>query len=162
MGTSDGDGNEEKIWLDTYQGVMQGLHAASCMLSDGYQWACLEVQDLVSQSLDRSTQKDHNFMAKVSTVLCQWVQAVQPAIDCLNKNVAERSCLLEAARKAGMQITKDILGLYSLENKEDTIDPLHNLTIWTFNVAQRHVEDACTTLHLKLPALVHQHKPASF
>ena len=123
-GTGDGDGNtdEEKIWLDAYQGVMWGLHTASHMLSDGYQQACLEVQGLISQSLDHSTQKDHKFVAEVSTALRQWVRAVQPAIDCLDKNVAKQCHLLEAAHKAGMQITKDILGLYSLEDKEDAVD----------------------------------------
>ena len=92
-----GDADKQKIQLDAYQGVMQGLHAASHNLSDGYQRACLEVQGLVRQSLDRSTSKDHKFVVEASTALHQWVKAVQPAINCLDKSVAERSRLLEDA-----------------------------------------------------------------
>ena len=58
-----------------------------------------------------------------------------------------------------MQITKDILGLYPSEDKKETGDPLHDITDPAFNVAQRHVEEACRTLHLKLPTLMHQHVP---
>ena len=161
IGDGNGNTNEEKIQLDAYQGVMQGLHMASRTLSDGYQLACLEVQGFIRQSLDRSTHKDHKFIAEVSTALCQWVEAIQPAIDCLDKSVAKQSRLLEDAWRAGMQITEDILGLYSPEDKKkkEATNPLHNLTAQAFDVAQKHVEDACMTLHLELPALVHQHVP---
>ena len=36
-GDDNGDTDEEKIWLDAYKGVMQGLHVASQTLLDGYQ-----------------------------------------------------------------------------------------------------------------------------
>ena len=88
-GDDSSDTDEQKIWLDAYQGVMWGLHAASCTLSDGYQQACLEVQGLVRQSLDNSTSKDHKFVAEASITLYQWVKAVKSAIDCLDKSVAE-------------------------------------------------------------------------
>ena len=127
-GDINGDTNEEKIRLDAYQGVMRGLHMVSCMLSDGYQRACLEVQGLVRQYLNRSTYKDRKFVAEASTALCQWVKAVQLAINCLDKSIAKQSRLLEDARKAGMQITKDILAIYSPEDKKETADPLHDLT----------------------------------
>ena len=42
--------------------------------------------------------------------------------------MTKQSRLFEDARKAGMQITKDILGLYSQEDKKETADPLHDLT----------------------------------
>ena len=42
--------------------------------------------------------------------------------------MAKQSHLLEDAQKVGMQITKDILGLYSPEDKKETADPLHDLT----------------------------------
>ena len=87
------------------------------------------------------------------------MKVVQPAIDCLDKSVAKQSHLLEDTQKAGMQITKDILGLYSLEDKKKTADPLHDLTARAFDTVQRHVEDACRALHLKLPTPVHQHIP---
>ena len=69
------DTDEEKAWLDVYKGVMWGLHKASHTLSEGYQWACLEVQGLVNQSLSLSTEKDHRFVAEASTTLCWWVKA---------------------------------------------------------------------------------------
>ena len=127
-GDGNGDTDEEKIRLDAYQGVMRGLHMVSCMLSDGFQRACLEVQGLVRQYLNRSTYKDRKFVAEASTALCQWVKAVQLAINCLDKSIAKQSRLLEDARKAGMQITKDILAIYSPEDKKETADPLHDLT----------------------------------
>ena len=117
------------------------------------------MQGLVKQSLNLSTEKDHRFMVEVSTALRRWVKAVQPAIDCLGKSMAEQSCLLEDARKAGMQITKDILALYPLEDKKNTTDPPNDLTVWAFTVAQRHVEDTFLALHGQLPMLVHQHIP---
>ena len=109
--------------------IMWGLHAATQTLSDRYQWACLEVQGLVKQSLDLTTEKDHKFVAEESTALCRWVKAVQPAIDCLGKSMAEQSCLLEDAWKAGMQIIKDILALYPPEDIKNTTDPPNDLTV---------------------------------
>ena len=115
--------NEEKAWLDTYKGEMRGLHEASHTLSAGYQWACLEVQGLVNQSLSLSTEKDRRFIAEASTALCRWVKVVQLVIDCLEKSIAEQSHLLEDAQKVGMEITKEILALYPLEGKKEPIDP---------------------------------------
>ena len=115
---SDNDDTDEKAQLDTYKGVMQGLHEASHTLSEGYQWACLEVQGLVNQSLNLSTEKDHRFIAEASTTLRWWVKVVQLVIDCLGKSIAEQSHLLEDAWKAGMEITKEILALYSPEGKK--------------------------------------------
>ena len=57
--------NEEKA-----KGVMWGLHAASRTLSEGYQWACLDVQGLVRQSLALSTEKDCKFVASASLSRC--------------------------------------------------------------------------------------------
>ena len=102
-GDDNDDTDEEKARLDAYKGVMWGLYAASHTLSEGYQWACLEVQGLVNQSLNLSTEKDCMFMAETSTAFCRWVKAVQPVIDCLGKSVAEQSRLLEDARKVGME-----------------------------------------------------------
>ena len=53
------DTDEEKAGLDAYKGVMRGLHEVSHTLSEGYQWACLEVQGLVNQSLSLSTRSIH-------------------------------------------------------------------------------------------------------
>ena len=153
------DTKEEKARLDTYKGVMWGLHEVSHTLSVGYQWTCLEVQGLVNQSLSLSTEKDCRFVAEASTTLCQWVKAVQLVIDCLEKSVAEQSCLLEDARKVGMEITKEILAFYPLEGKKEPVDSLHNLTIWAFNAAWKHIEEAFLYLHHKLPVFLHQHVP---
>ena len=153
------DTNEEKARLDAYKGVMRGLHKASHTLSEGYQWACLEVQGLVNQSLSLSTEKDCRFVEEASTALRRWVKAVQLEIDCLGKSVAEQSCLLEDAWKAGIEITKEILALYPPEGKKEPTDPLHDLMIRAFNAAQKHIEEAFLCLHHKLPALVHQHVP---
>ena len=73
---------------------MQGLHAANRTLSAGYAKACIEVQGLVKQSLEKITSKDHDFVVGASTALRRWVKAVQLAIDCLGKSVAKQSHLL--------------------------------------------------------------------
>ena len=158
-GDDNDDTDEEKIQLDAYKGVMWGLHAASHTLSEGYQWACLEVQGLVNQSLNLSTKKDCRFVAEASTALHWWVKAVQQAIDCLGKNVAKQSRLLKDAQKVGMEITKDILALYPLEGEKKPVDPLHDLTVRAFTAARRHIKDALVSLNRQLPALVHQHVP---
>ena len=151
------DTDEEKARLDAYKGVMRGLHEVSHTLSEGYQWACLEVQGLVNQSLNLSTKKDHRFVAEASTAHHRWVKAVQPAIDCLGKSMTEQSCLLEDTRKVGMEITKEILALYPPEGKTEPAGPLHDLTIQAFNAARKHIEEAFLCLHHKLPVLIHQH-----
>ena len=99
------------------------------------------------------------FVVEASTALRRWVKAVQPAIDCLGKSMAEQSHLLEDAWKAGMEITKEILALYPLEGKKEPADPLHDLTVRAFNAARRHIESTFLSLHWQLPVLVHQHVP---
>ena len=143
------DTDKAKVQLDAYKSVVRGLHEVSHTLSEGYQQACLEVQGLVNQSLSISTEKDCRFIAEASTSLCQWVKAVQPAIDCLGKSVAEQSHLLEDTWKAGMEITKEILALYPPEGKKEPADSLHDLTIWAFNTARKHIEEAflCCTIN---------------
>ena len=117
------------------------------------------MQGLVRQSLALSTEKDCKFVAEASGALRRWVKAVQLAIDCLGKPMAEQSCLLEDTRKAGMQITKEILALYPPKDKKDTADRLNDLTARAFGVPQRQVEDAFRVLHGQLPTLVHKHVP---
>ena len=133
-GEDNDDTDEKKVRLDAYKGVMWGLHVASHTLSEGYQWACLEVQGLVNQSLNLSTARDRTFVAEASSALHQWVKAVQPAIDCLGKSMAKQSHLFEDAQKVGMEITKDILTLYPPEGEKEPADPTHDLTAWAFTV----------------------------
>ena len=66
-------------------------------------------------------------MAGASPALHRWVKAIQLAIDCLRKSMAEQSQLLEDARKAGMDITKDILALYPKEDKTASVDSMNDL-----------------------------------
>ena len=138
---------------------MQGLHAVTRTLSAGYAKACIEVQGLVKQSLEKITSKDRDFMAGASTALCWWVKAIQPAIDCLGKSMAEQSQLLEDAWKARMNITKDILALCPKEDKMAMANPINDLMNRAFAVARAHMEEAFLVLHSQLPALVHKHVP---
>ena len=68
---------------------MQGLHAATQTLSDGYRKACIMVQGIVGQFLMKTTTRDCDFVVGVSSALCQWVKSVQPTIDCLGKSMTE-------------------------------------------------------------------------
>ena len=58
-----------------------------------------------------------------------------------------------------MDITKDILALYPKEDKTAKDDPMNDLMVPAFAVAQRHTEEAFLALHGQLPALVHKHVP---
>ena len=75
-------------------------------------------------------------MMEASTTLHRWGRVVQLAIDCLGKSMAEQTRLLEDARKAGMQIVKDILALNPLEDKKDTTNPPNDLMAQAFTAAQ--------------------------
>ena len=141
------DTDDEKAQLDAYKGVMQGLHAATWTLSARYKKACIEVQGIVKQSLEGITAKDHDFIAGASSALHQWVKAVQPKIDCLGKSMAKQSHQLKDARKAGMEITKDILSLCPKEDNMAMADPLNDVMVQAFTVAQRHTEEAFVALH---------------
>ena len=79
------DTDDEKARQDPFQLIMQGFHAATCTLSDGYQQACKEVQNIVQRSMKKSTAMDCTFVWGASAAVRQWVRAVQPAMDCMGR-----------------------------------------------------------------------------
>ena len=56
------DTDNEKACRDAFQLIMQGFHAATRTLSDGYQQACKEVQNIVQRSMKKSTAMDCTFV----------------------------------------------------------------------------------------------------
>ena len=56
------DKDDEKACQDAFQLIMQGFHAATRTLSDRYQQACKEVQNIVQRSMKKSTAMDHTFV----------------------------------------------------------------------------------------------------
>ena len=72
------DTDDEKARWDAFQLIMQGFHATTRTLSDGYQQACKEVQTIVRRSLRKSTAIDHTFVWGASAAVCRWVKAVHP------------------------------------------------------------------------------------
>ena len=96
-----GNTDDEKAHQEAFQLIMNGFSTATCTLSDGYQWACKEVQTIVRKSLRKSTAEDHTFVWGSSATICRWVWAVHLAMDCLGESIQEQSRLLQEARKAG-------------------------------------------------------------
>ena len=105
------DTDDEKACRDAFQLIMQGFHAATCTLSNGYQQACKEVQTIVRRSLRKSTAIDHTFVWGASAAVRWWVKAIHPAMDCMGESLEEQSRLLQTARQAGKEATEDILAL---------------------------------------------------
>ena len=64
------DTDDEKARRDTFQLIMQGFHAATRTLSDGYQQACKEVQNIVRRSMKKSTAMDHTFVWGALAAVC--------------------------------------------------------------------------------------------
>ena len=56
------DTDDEKACWDAFQLIMQGFHAATRTLSDSYQQACKEVQNIVLRSMGKSTAMDRTFV----------------------------------------------------------------------------------------------------
>ena len=79
------DTDDEKACQDPFQLIMQGFHAATHTLSDGYQQACKEVQNIVWRSMKKSTAMDCTFVWGALAAIHRWVQVVQPAMDCMGR-----------------------------------------------------------------------------
>ena len=60
------DTDNEKACRDAFQLIMQGFHAATRTLSNRYQQACKEVQNIVRRSMKKSTAMDHTFVLGAS------------------------------------------------------------------------------------------------
>ena len=155
------DTDDEKARRDAFQLIMQGFHAATHTLSDSYQQACKEVQNIVRRSMKKSTAMDHMFVWGASAAVHRWVWAIQPAMDCMEESLEEQACLLQVARQAGKEAMEDILALLPVEEspyltpvvpKEDILTPALQVT-WT------HMEKAIEAVNVQLSALVHQHVP---
>ena len=155
------DTDDEKAHWDTFQLIMQGFHATTHTLSNRYQQACKEVQNIVRRSMKKSTVMDRTFVWRASAAIRQWVWAVQPAIDCMEESLEEQAHLLQAAWQAGKGATEDILALLPVEDspyltlvmpKEDLLTPALQVT-WT------HTQKAIEAINVQLLALAHQHVP---
>ena len=56
------DTDDEKACRDTFQLIMQGFQATTHTLSDSFQQACKEVQNIVRRSMKKSTAMDRTFV----------------------------------------------------------------------------------------------------
>ena len=153
------DTDDEKVRWDAFQLIMQGFHAATHTLSDGYQQACKEVQNIVQRSMKKSTAIDRTFVWGASAAICRWVRAVQLAMDFMGESLEEQSHLLQTAQQAGKEATEDILALLPAEespyltpvmSKEDILTPALQAT-------RTHTEKAIEAVNVQLSALVHHH-----
>ena len=154
-----GNTDDEKTCWEAFQLIMQGFSTAT--LSDGYQWACKEVQTIVQRSLRKSTAEDRTFVWGASAAIHRWVQVIHPAMDCLGESIEEQLHLLQEAQKAGKEATEDILNLLPAEENSylTSVVPREDILIPALTATWNHTEKAIDTVNVQLSALVHHHVP---
>ena len=151
------DTDDEKAHRDAFQLIMQGFHAATRTLSNSYQLACKEVQNIVWRSMKKSTAMDRTFVWGALAAVCRWVWAVQPAMDCMEESLEEQAHLLKVARQAGKEAMEDILALLPAE--ESPVVPKGDILTLALQATWTHKEKAIEAVNIQLSALVHRHVP---
>ena len=153
------DTDDEKARWDAFQLIMQGFRATTHTLSNGYQQACKEVQTIVRRSLKKSTAIDRTFVWGASAAICQWVKAIQPAMDCMGESLEEQSCLLQAAWQAGKEAMEDIVALLPVEESPylTPVMPKEDILTPALQASRTRMEKAIEAINVQLSALVHRH-----
>ena len=155
------DTDDEKACWDAFQLIMQGFHAATHTLSDKYQQACKEVQNIVRRSMKKSTAIDCTFVWGASATIRRLVRAIQPAMDCMEESLEEQVCLLQTAWQAGKEATEDILALLPAEESPylTPVMPKEDILTPALQATRTHTEKAIEAVNVQLSALVHWHVP---
>ena len=155
------DTDDEKACQDAFQLIMQGFHSPTRTLSDGYQQACKEVQNIVRRTMKKSTAMDRMFVWGASAAICQWVRAIQLAMDCMGESLEEQLRLLQMAWQARKKATEDILALLPAEESPylTPVVPKEDILTPALQVTQTHTEKAIEAVNVQLLALVHRHVP---
>ena len=155
------DTDDEKACRDAFQLIMQGFHAATGTLFDGYQQACKEVQNIVWRSMKKSTAMDCTFVWGASAAIRRWVRAVQLALDCNGESLEEQACLLQMAWQAGKEAMEDILALLPAEESLylTPVVPKEDILTLALQATWTHMEKAIEAVNVQLLALVHCHIP---
>ena len=153
------DTDDEKARRDTFQLLMQGFHAATRTFSDSYQQACKEVQSIVQKSMKKSVAMDLMFVWGSSAAIRRWVQAIQPAMNCMGESLEEQVHLLQVARQAGKEATEDILALLPAEESPylTPVMPKEDILTLALQVTRTHTEKAIAAVNIQMSALVHRH-----
>ena len=146
------DTDDEKARWDAFQLLMHGFYTATHTLLDSYQDACREVQTIVWRALQKAMAVDHTFMWGASAAIRHWVKEVQPAMDCMDKSLEEQAWLLQKAREAGKEATKDILALLPVET-----NPYLSPVVPREDILSPALEKAIEAVNAKLSMLVHRH-----
>ena len=97
--------------LEPYEVMLQGFQTITQTLSAAYRAACDEIQGIVPKSLAKATTKDRTFVWGASGAICQWLNSIKLAMDCMEKSVKDQAELLAEARKAGKDALDSILEL---------------------------------------------------
>ena len=155
------DTDDKKARQDAFQLLMQGFYSATHTLSNSYQDACWEVQTIVWRALQRATAVDHTFVWGASSAICHWVKEVQPAMDCMEGSLEEQARLLQRAREAGKEPTKDILALLPTESDPylTPVVPREDIFTPALKATRVHTEKAIEAINAELSMLVHHHFP---
>ena len=159
--TDPADTDDEKARQNAFQLIMQGFHASTRTLSEGYQQVCKEVQTLVRRSLRKSTTINHMFVWGASATIHWLVKTVQPAMHCMGESLEEQSRLLQMAWQAGKEATEDILALLPVEESPylTPVVPKEDIPTLALQATWTHMEKAIEAINVQLLALVHCHVP---
>ena len=138
------DTDDEKARWDAFQLIMQGFHAATRTLSNSYQQACKEVQNIVRRSMKKSTAMDCTFVWGALAAIRRWVRAVQSAMNCMEESLEEQAHLLQAARQAGKEAMEDILALLPVEESPylTPVVPKEDILTPALQATQTHTEES--------------------
>ena len=138
--------------------IQQGFVDPKC---NTYQDACREVQTIIQRALQRSTAIDRIFVCGASATIRHWVKAVQPAMGCMEESLEEQAWLLQEAREAGKEATKDILALLLAEASPylTPVVPQEDILSPALEATCAHTEKAIKAINAELSVLVHHHVP---
>ena len=149
--------------LEPYEVMLQGFRTIIQTLLAAYRVACDEIQAIVWKSLAKTTAEDQTFIYGASGAICQWLNSVKPAMDCMEKSVKDQTELLAEARKAGKDALDSILELIPEEKEQPHLTLVFpkatHLLAPVLTVAQRHTDEALRNIHTQLVDLGKEHIP---
>ena len=149
--------------LEPYEVMLQGFHTITQTLSAAYGAACDKIQAIVWKSLAKTTAENRTFVWGASGAICQWLNSIKLAMDCMEKSVKDQAELLAEARKAEKDALDSILELIPEEEGQPHLTPVFpkatHLLAPVLTVARWHTDEALQNIHTQLVDLGKEHIP---
>ena len=131
--------------LEPYEVILQGFQTITQTLSVAYGAASDEIQIIVQKSLVKTTAEDQTFIWGASRAICQWLDSIKPAMDCMEKSTKDQTQLLADARQARKDALDSILELIPEEQEPHltlVFPKATHLLAPVLAVAWRHTDEA--------------------